>query len=117
MNFFIVVLLILANRSFEKSRETALPEEENFLMLTMIVYLILLSFIVRINLFNRFSPILGIYLILYVPNTIQQIRQENEALGKRCQFIVFAIALASFCVINLFRPEWTGAIPYTFFWN
>lgn len=117
MNFFIVVLLILANRSFEKSRENALPEEENFLTLTMIVYLILLSFIVRINLFNRFSPILGIYLILFVPNTIKQIRQENEALGNRCQFIVFGIALASFCIINLFRPEWTGAIPYTFFWN
>lgn len=117
MNFFIVALLILANRTFEKSEENALSEETNFYTLTMIVYLIFLSFIIRINIFNRLSPILGIYLIVYVPNTIRQIKEENESAGKRCQYVVFAIALASFIVINLYRPEWTGAIPYTFFWN
>lgn len=117
MNFFIVVLLILANRSFQKSEENALSEETNFYSLTMIVYLIFLSFIIRINIFNRLSPILGIYFIAYVPNMLEQIKEESENTEKRCRYITFAIAVAAFFVINLFRPEWTGAVPYTFFWN
>lgn len=68
---------------------------------------------IKANIFNRFSPYFSIFLIIWFPNLINEIK--NVKLKSIISVISFLILLSYWFIIGIFRPEWYGAIPYEFF--
>ncbi|CUO14510.1 Uncharacterised protein [Turicibacter sanguinis] len=67
----------------------------------------------KVSIFNRFSPYFSIFIIIWLPNSIVKIQNPKNKI-----FITTVIVSCLFCywvIINYFRPEWYGMIPYSIF--
>ncbi len=63
---------------------------------------------------NRISSYFSVFFVLSIPIAIQKIQFEASK-----GFVKFAVMIglsAQFLVIMIFRPNWSGVVPYSFLW-
>ncbi len=94
----------------------------SLLMTISIVALCCLALVMRMNIFNRISSIFEIYLIIFVPNVLDNYKSPKGYIIKNrlllcsnIKYFCIFLALLFFLGINLLRPEWYGVVPYEFF--
>lgn len=66
------------------------------------------------NLLDRCSYLYWTFSIVLIPNVIELIKPKNRYIVK---FIIALLGIAYFVVINVYKPEWNGIVPYSFFWE
>ena len=68
---------------------------------------------VRVGIFNRFSPYFAIFIIIWLPNMIMELKKSKDRM--LIYVVCFSVLLTYWIIIGIFRPEWYGMIPYQFF--
>lgn len=81
------------------------------------LYLVFLFLVMRINLFNRLSGLLSIYMINFIPNKLHEIKLVNKKEYHAVLTLILLISIGSFITINLLKPEWNGCSNFQFFWE
>lgn len=85
--------------------------KENLLIGIVGLTCILLVLVMKVSIFNRFSPYFSIFTIIWIPNILSKIkRRENRML---MTITILLLLITYFIVIMLFRPEWYGTVPYS----
>lgn len=101
------------NRGQEEDVKSA---QTNYFLFNAMQYAFLFSLLtMRMTIFNRVAVLFSPLSIIWTPLFLSNIKKKQER-----KFVAYCIAGASlsvFCVISVLRPEWTGAIPYRFFWE
>lgn len=69
---------------------------------------------IKVGIFNRFSPYFSIFVIIWLPNMIMKIKNSKDRLF--ISIICFSVLLLYWLIVSIYRPEWYGMIPYSFFW-
>lgn len=101
-----------------KNNKEILYEKKNInnTILGIISLAVIFSFLImRVNIFNRFSFYFTIFNIIWLPNTISFLNNAKDRL--LVNTLIYSLFLTFFITVSLNRPEWTGAIPYRFYWN
>lgn len=80
----------------------------------IIIGYILSVFSLNIDIANRLSNYFTIYFMIYLPNSIENIK--NPKLKILVYYILNISLLIYFVLIMLYRPKWDGVIPYQFIW-
>ena len=107
---------------YYKIRKKDRLANSSFLMTISIVTLFCLALVMRMNIFNRISAIFEIYLIIFVPNILDNykcssgyILKNRLLLASNIKYFCLFLTLLFFLGINFLRPEWYGVVPYEFF--
>lgn len=107
---------------YYKTRKKDRLEDSSFLMAISIVTLCCLALVMRMNIFNRISAIFEIYLIIFVPNILDNYKRPSGYILKNrliltssIKYFCLFLTLLFFLGINFLRPEWYGVVPYEFF--
>lgn len=69
----------------------------------------------KINIMARFMPYFSIFEIIAIPNVLAASSKKKTA-AVVALAVVF-VAVAYFVIVSVFRPGWTGAIPYRFWYQ
>ena len=107
---FLFGIFILSNQ--KKSIETADMKEVSDIIGNMGFAVIFSVMIMRVILFNRFTPYFTIFMIIWLPNCLKLIKNGKDRLMLSV-LVVFAFCLY-WVIIMIYRPEWYGVIPYKF---
>lgn len=99
--------------NFLDEEKEAINDGENMLLLLIVgVAFTFLSF--KFNLLGRVGSYFLVFSIVYLPNSINQLK--NKKLVAVIIFIVVVLFFAYATCIQIIRPEWNRIYPYTFFW-
>ena len=63
---------------------------------------------------SRVAAFFTVFLIISLPNALRRVKKENKVILIPA-FILLMIV--QFVVVIVFRPHWSGIIPYNFLWN
>lgn len=92
---------------------TRLNSIEEFAALMTCLTIIFESLSMRMEIWGRIAGIFGIFVyLIWAPNLTQYLRNKNNR-----HILEFAIYLGAFSymmVVLIFRPEWSGVVPYAF---
>lgn len=86
---------------------------EKFLMWIIGVACVFQTLVIRVSIFNRFSPYFSVFLIIWIPNFLSKIKDK-----RKCFFmnvIVIFFLMLYWLIIMIFRPNWYGTVPYSLF--
>lgn len=67
-----------------------------------------------INIFQRLTTYTSIFLVLY---TAQRFLRVDTKLKFLVMYFIFGVTTVFFFVIMIYRPEWHGVVPFSFFWQ
>jgi len=107
------------DRSFKGEREgkllkLRLPNEKlwyTFCLLTLIINIVGLN----ATILSRVESYFSIFFLAFIPSVLRAIKsQELRAL---VLLGVVAGLFASFVVVMVYRPYWTGVFPYQWYWD
>ena len=87
-------------------------EKTNVIIGIMGVAVMFSALTMRVSLFNRFTPYFSIFLIIWLANNIEKIKNTKERL--LFKVIVLLMFMAYWIIIARYRPEWYGCVPYKF---
>ncbi|QWU15125.1 EpsG family protein [Paenibacillus sophorae] len=91
----------------------AIYTSEDKLLIYIILTAVIISLLsIRMSILGRVTDYFSIFLIIYIPNFIMKIKY-----GKLRSLVVLAIMLSSMLynlIIFLYKPEWYGVTPYSF---
>lgn len=107
---------------FCKTRKENRSVNSKYLVSISLVILCCFAMVMRMNIFNRISSIFEIYLIIFVPNILENYLSpkgvtitRNTLLYSNVKYFCISLTFLFFLGINILRPEWYGTIPYEFF--
>lgn len=86
--------------------------KNNILIGIIGIVVVLSSLVMRVSIFNRFTHYFSIFLIIWMANVINEIKN-----GKKRLFVqggIVALFMLYWLIIMIYRPEWYGAVPYKF---
>lgn len=120
VNIFILLFGLLvfkiSNKGFNRVKLIGdIEYEKKIELLAWIVSSVVFFSIItiRINIFNRITSYFLIFTIVWLAEAIEIIKFKNEKLLYKYAIIFFTFW---YCIIILiFRPEWTGVVPYKLF--
>lgn len=87
--------------------------EANFEIWAVGIACIFQTLVVKVSIFNRFSPYFSVFLILWIPNCLSKIKNQKKRF--LVSIILVLILISYWLIINIFRPNWYGAVPYSLF--
>lgn len=102
----------------EKNKSNILEYERrriNFLLWIMSAYIFFSVMTIKMNIFNRLVSYFLIFTIIWIPEAFKFIKNKKER--NLYYYLVILLTLVYCNTILLFRPEWTGVIPYRLFFN
>lgn len=108
---FVLGMFIIAKN--DKSCIKEKNEKTNIIIGIMGVAVMFSVLTMRVSLFNRFTPYFSIFLIIWLANTMQKIKNTKERI--LFKVIVLLMFMAYWIIIARYRPEWYGCVPYKFF--
>ncbi len=88
-------------------------KEKNVVLGILGMACIFQSLVIKVSIFNRFSPYFTIFIILWVPYTIEKITNKKRKV--LYYLILLFIFFLYWLIIMLFRPQWYGVVPYNLF--
>ena len=109
---FIAWLILTAGIFFERKNMNK-SEKYNFLAYIMSTLFIIDVLVIKINLFVRLATYLGIFTCIWLPSTLQDIKDKNERI--LIKYIVLICFILYGLVLSIYRPEWYGVIPYVIY--
>ena len=69
----------------------------------------------KMNIIGRMNQYFWIHSIILVPNIVKEEKRSKSRL--LLYFGIILVSVAYWFIIAMFRPEWSGAIPYIPFWD
>lgn len=109
---YIIGLLTIKKNSNQLSNITAI-KEKNMMLGILGMACIFQSLVIKVSIFNRFSPYFTIFIILWIPHTIEKITNKKR---KTLYYLTLLfIFFLYWLIIMLFRPQWYGVVPYSLF--
>lgn len=114
--YFVTFIFGLYCLSANKLKNEYLKFKDNINLNTKIVAmaLIISVMVMRVSIFNRFLPLFSIYLIIWIPDFLSCVSNKNRTFYTTLLLIFY---IAYFCIVMIYRPEWYGVLPYSFFWE
>ena len=77
--------------------------------------LVLFSYcVMKMVIFERVSAFVSIFTVVVVPNAIENIDDKYRNYVKKFLLLVFVLY---FLIIAIYRPNWSGCIPYEFYFE
>ncbi len=67
-----------------------------------------------INIFQRLTTFTSFLLILYFASVFKDFKTRERFLFL---YFTLGISVAFFAIVMVFRPQWYGVVPFSFFWN
>ena len=67
-----------------------------------------------INIFQRLTTYTSFFLVLYVA---LRFRRADTKMKFLIMYLIYGLTAAFFVVIMIYRPQWHGVVPYSFFWQ
>jgi hypothetical protein len=85
----------------------------------MLLLVVMGSFIdilsLKFNLLDRVGTYFQVFVLVYLPNAIKQMKDSKKAL---LMVIIIIFILVTYAItIQIVRPEWNRIYPFGFFWN
>ena len=108
------LLLFLA---FIKKRDAEKLQGDKLFIVICLLYIWFSFLVVRMNIFNRIAELFAVYTVVLFPKLLEYVDARNHRNYKIMCVFVRVVYFTSFVVINYFRPEWYGVVPYQFFWR
>ena len=113
--FLIIVFLNVLTKSNRIKKEN--NNTIKCLNIAVILFIWFSFLTIRMTIFNRISGLFMVYSIVLIPSMLDNIKSINNNNYKIAKGVVLTMYLLSFMIISIYRPEWYGVIPYSFFWN
>lgn len=107
------VLLLAVSRIFGLCPAGAEDEEKVLFhgAMLQVVFQLLACFI---NIFQRLTTFTSFFLALYVA---LRFRKADTRLRFLLVYFIYALTAVFFVVIMVYRPQWHGVVPFSFFWQ
>lgn len=70
---------------------------------------------IKTAIMSRFIHFFLFFYLLYIPNVLRSI--SNKHLKSLCSFGTVVILSLNFLIVLLFRPNWQGIIPFSWYWE
>lgn len=102
----VVVILVLIIGKVNRNRKY------DFEIFMLVIAIIVQLFSFEIAIISRLFRYFSVFELILIPNAFKEMvpsKQKNILL-----LLVVGMAIAYFFVVSFYRPEWTGAIPYSF---
>ena len=82
----------------------------NLILGIIAINVVFYALIMKVSIFNRFSPYFSIFNIVWIPNYLNLIQNRRKKLFY--SLIIVGIYTAYFLSILIYRPQWYLVIPY-----
>ncbi|WP_075983034.1 EpsG family protein [Bacillus massilinigeriensis] len=125
LNIIVITFILLFGRFIVQKqfgKQSNIDQPKNFSQVDYRIFslFILVGIVIEIismkfSLLNRVGVYFSVFLIAYLPNVINSIRDKN--LRTLIIMIVVLLFFLYSTVIQIYRPEWNDIYPYQFFWQ
>lgn len=111
LNFLVSTIFLLFAFNFTKDKRKDF--KYNFYLLLLSINTIIYALSINVSIFTRLNSFFDIFNVVFLANILLDIR---DSYTRKIMVILFSILLFIFwLIICIYRPEWYGCIPYSFF--
>ena len=86
-------------------------EEITYMKKLLILGLLICVLGIRVNILNRLYSYFLIYEIIWIPKVLEKAGKNKQILG----LILSLVLISYWLIIMVYRPEWYGVVPYSFY--
>lgn len=108
--FFLFIFGVIIIKNENKEVFIDKKNKDNILVGIMGLTCVLSILIMKVSIFNRFIPYFSIFVIIWLSNCLEKIRNYRNKIILTS--IILVILFIYWIIIMIFRPEWYGVTPY-----
>ena len=109
----IIAWVVLTMGVFFERKNKNKDVSYNFLAFMVSILFIIDLLVIKINLFVRLATYFGFFTMIWLSNTLHDIKDKNERILMK--YLVLVCFIVYWIIISVYRPEWYGVIPYNTF--